>query len=37
MKNGIAEKELEGIVGQLTERGTIKVIDGKMNYELKEQ
>ena len=34
MKNGIADAELEGIVEQLTERGTIKVADGKMNYEL---
>jgi len=34
MKNGIADAELEVIVGQLTERGTIKVADGKMNYEL---
>jgi len=34
MKNGIAEAELEEIVGQLTERGVIKVTDGKVIYEL---
>jgi hypothetical protein len=34
MKNGVADAELEEIIRQLTERGTIKIADGKMNYEL---
>lgn len=33
-KDGISDAELEALVGQLTARGTIKVADGKVSYEL---
>jgi len=33
-KNGLADAELEEVIEQLTKRGTIKVADGKVQYEL---
>ena len=30
----LGDEELDGLIGQLTERGTIRVADGKVEYEL---
>jgi hypothetical protein len=32
--NLITDDELDGLIGQLTERGVIKIADGKVSYEL---
>jgi len=32
--NQLADEELDGLVEQLTERGAIRVVEGKVHYEL---